>query len=249
MGRSLLKFMSEDLHRNEPDCLAFVIPNPAAQRTLASIGWATGGRLIPHVFVLNPEQKLHRIVRRMWLARLMGRPAARIMRGIVRKHRIPGYSLRVAESLDSSFDAFWQGFDKTNRILSDRGIGSLTWRYVDHPHCTFRFVKLFNREDLAGYLVYECAGGGRECVIYDLLLRDGKTLGCLLALFVEHIAQQGGIDSIRFVVNSDHPYRRQLWTLGFVPRKDSSVFQLHGLAARSKLETATWFLTSGDKDI
>jgi len=249
LGRSLLKFVAEDLDRNHPDTLAFVIPTEAAQRSLTSVGWTVGRRLKPYVFMLNPEEKLRRYLVSPWLAREIAGQAGKLMASVVRLHRKQGYSLHMVGELDDSFDTIWQRFDKTQFILSDRGIGALRWRYANHPQHEFKFASLDRHGQLAGYLIYQLSDVNRECSIYDLILLEQEDLGCMLALLVLHYADQGGIDTIRLLLNDDHPYSRQLWKLGFVARDHSGVFQLYGRTAQTRLGESRWFLTYGDKDI
>ena len=249
LGRSLLKFMAEDLDRDHADCLAFVIPNEAAQQSLTSVGWTTGGRLIPHVFLLNPEEKLRRVLGSSWLARGIAGPAARLMAGVARLRRKEGCSLHVAGGPDDSFDSLWQRLAKQYLVLSDRSLQALHWRYVDHPGCTFEFARLDRHGQPAGYLVYQVSQASRECFIYDLILLEQGDLGCMLALFITQLADQGGVDIVRLLLNDGHPYGRQLWKLGFVARDPSGVFQLYGRSARNGLGGSRWFLTLGDKDI
>jgi hypothetical protein len=172
-----------------------------------------------------------------------------MMAGIARLHRKQGYSLRLLDRLDGSLDAIWQGFDRTRLALSDRSMAALNWRYANHPQATFKFATLDRRGQPAGYLVYELAEGGRECSIYDLLLAEAGDLGCMLALFATHLADQGRVHVVRLLLNDEHPYARRLWKLGFVARAPSGVFQLYGRSARARLEGCRWFLTYGDKDI
>lgn len=249
LGRSLLKFMSEDLDRNHPDCIAFVIPNEAAQQSLASAGWTTSGRLIPFVYILDAEQRLRRVLGSLRLARAIARPAARLMAGIARAHRKRGYSLLCARELDNSFDALWQRTEKRRLVLSDRSVEALRWRYATHPTLDFEFASLHRHGQLAGYLVYSVVEEERECSVYDLVLPDESDVGCMLALFVTQLAGRGGIDTVRLLLNEDHPYGRHLWKLGFVARRPSGVFQLHGKSARALMGGCKWLLTLGDKDI
>jgi GNAT superfamily N-acetyltransferase len=249
LGRSLLRFVAEDLDRHHPDCLAFVIPNGEAQRSLTSAGWASGGKLIPYVFMLNPEDKLRRVLRSARLARQIARPAAMLMTGVARLHRRQGYSLDLSGGLDDSLDAIWRRFDRKRLVLSDRSVATLNWRYASHPQAAFKFATLHRRGQPAGYLVYEFAEGGGECSVYDLLLPEPGDLGCMLALFASYLADQGGVDALRLLLNDEHPYRKQLWKLGFVARAPSGVFQLYGRNAQARLEGSRWFLTQGDKDI
>lgn len=249
LGRSLLEFVSEDLDRHHPDCLAFVIPNGEAQRSLTTTGWTTGGKLIPYVLVLNAEDRLRRVLRSARLARGIARPAGMLVAGVARLHRRQGYTLDLADRLDDSLDAVWQRFDRKQLVLSDRSIATLNWRYASHPGAAFRFAILRRRGQPAGYLVYEVAEGSRECSIYDLILTESGDLGCMLGLFATHLADAGGVDAIRLLLNDEHPYSRQLWRLGFVARAPSGVFQLYGRNAQSRLAGCRWFLTYGDKDI
>jgi hypothetical protein len=245
----LLRFVAEDLDRHHPDCLGFVIPNAEAQPTLRSAGWTTGGRLIPYVQILDPEERLRGALRSARLARRIARPAGMLMTGVARLHLKQGYALRLLDRPDDSLDAVWQRFDRRRLALSDRSMAALNWRYANHPQATFKFATLDRRGQPAGYLVYEFAEGGRECSIYDLLLPEPGDLGCMLALLAVHLAGQGGVDAIRLLLNDEHPYGGQLWKLGFVARPPAGVFQLYGRNAQARLGGCRWFLTYGDKDI
>jgi GNAT superfamily N-acetyltransferase len=249
LGRSLLEFVAEDLERHQPDCLGFVVPSEEAERSLACAGWTTGGRLIPHVLMLDAAEKLRRVLKSQLLARGIARPAGMLMAGVTRLHRRQGTSLRLLDRPEDSLDAIWRRFDRRQFVLSDRSIATLQWRYASHPQAAFKFAVLLRHGQPAGYLVYEVPEGSRECSIYDLLLPQPADLGSMLALFARHLADAGGVDAIRLLLNDGHPYRRQLWKLGFVARASSGVFQLYGRNARARLEGCRWFLTYGDKDV
>ncbi|TMH40106.1 MAG: GNAT family N-acetyltransferase [Betaproteobacteria bacterium] len=249
LGRCLLKFMTDYLDQSHPERLAMVIPNDAAERSLTRIGWATGGRLVPYVFVLNPEAKLPGSLKGSQLAVGVARAVSKAMAKLQRWHLRPGYSLSVVDTLDDSFDAFWKRYPKAKLVLSDRGIETLSWRYMNHPQNKFSFAKLEHDGRFMGYHVYERSGTTPMCSVYDFILSEHSDLPCLLALFVKHCVDQGGIDTIRLLLGGEHPYRKQLWKLGFIPREDVGVFQLHGPKSRARLTEAKWFLTYGDKDI
>jgi len=249
LGRCLLKFMTDYLDQSHPERLAMVIPNEAAERSLTHVGWMVGGRLVPYVFVLNPEAKLPSILKRSHLGVGVARAASKAMASVHRWHLRAGYSLSVVDTLDDSFDVFWKRYPKTRLLLSDRGIETLSWRYVDHPQNKFSFAKLEHDGRFMGYLVYERSGATPMCSVYDFILLEHSDLPCLLALFVKHCADQGSIDTIRLLLVGEHPYRRQLWKLGFIAREDAGVFQLYGPKAQARLRESKWFLTYGDKDI
>ena len=249
LGRCLLKFMTDYLDQSHPERLAMVIPNEAAERSLTHVGWMVGGRLVPYVFVLNPEAKLPSILKGSHLGVGVARAASKAMASVHRWHLRAGYSLSVVDTLDDSFDVFWKRYPKTRLLLSDRGIETLSWRYVDHPQNKFGFAKLEHDGRFMGYLVYERSGATPMCSVYDFILLEHSDLPCLLALFVKHCADQGSIDTIRLLLVGEHPYRRQLWKLGFIAREDAGVFQLYGPKAQARLRESKWFLTYGDKDI
>jgi GNAT superfamily N-acetyltransferase len=249
LGRSLLQYVTDSLGHSHPETLALVIPNQAAQQALTAIGWTKAGRLVPHVLLLNPQAKLRELLRSTWLAKVLA-PLARLWVTIaVKANRRPGYSLRLDGSPDESFDMLWRSLDKSNLAIGDRGIGALQWRYVAHPGGRFRFAKLERLGRLAGYLAYELQETSRDCVVHDLVVREPDDVGRMLALFVAHLSATGAADSVRLVLNDGHPYRRRLRRLGFVARKESAAFLLHGARAQAALGGSTWFLTHGDKDI
>jgi GNAT superfamily N-acetyltransferase len=249
LGRCLLKFMTDYLDQSHPERLAMVIPNKAAERSLTPIGWTTGGRLVPYVFVLNPEAKLPGILKSSHLAVGVARVVSKAMANLHRRHLRPGYSLSVVDTLDDSFDAFWHRYPKARLVLSDRGVETLSWRYVNHPQHKFSFAKLEHDGRFVGYLVYERSSITPMCLVYDLILSEPSDLPCLLALFVKHCSDRGSIDTIRLLLGGEHPYRKQLWKLGFIAREDAGIFQLHGPKARARLTESKWFLTNGDKDV
>ncbi|HVY07551.1 MAG TPA: GNAT family N-acetyltransferase [Burkholderiales bacterium] len=250
LGAVLLKFMTDHIREIEPDRLALVIPNAAAQRSLSSIGWVTPGRLIPHVLLLNAEHMLRRRVGGVGaLAKGLAWPARQIVSALLRKARKPGYSLQLKTSLDDSFTGLWRDCDKTGAVIGDRDAETLAWRYANHPHIAFSFAKLLFGQTLAGYLVYSFSREDRECVIYDLVMRRPEESSCMLAMFAMEVSKDPEIGNIRLLLNDKHPYRANLRKLGFISREASGVFQVNGEKAREGKGSAQWILTGGDKDI
>ena len=60
LGRQLIEFVGRYLDQFSPHHSAFVVPTRAAQRCLSAAGWTTAGRLVPHVFLLDPTDALAR---------------------------------------------------------------------------------------------------------------------------------------------------------------------------------------------
>ena len=67
LGRELMEFIGRHLN-DLPQHAAFVIPTSTEEGALRATGWTTAGSLVPHVFVVDPTEKLEPLLRRPWLA-------------------------------------------------------------------------------------------------------------------------------------------------------------------------------------
>ncbi len=177
LGRKLLQFVSQYIGEHLPDHFGLVIPTETARKSLASIGWITEGMLIPYVFLLDPKDKFTRLLRSKWLAKCASRVFHDMVFRLVRKYSKIGYSIQIVREPDESFELFWKGFLKDNFIISDKGIKTLLWRYVDHPQHQFFFAKLMRGDWLTGYLIYEYSKENQACSIYDVIVRRDQTFG------------------------------------------------------------------------
>jgi hypothetical protein len=249
LGKGLMLYIREYLDRNMPDQAAFVIPNEAAQRSLVAADWETGGKLFPYALVRDPGEKLERMLKSSFLARLAGLPVKTLFSLAAKLQVKRGYEIKFVDGPDDSFETLWDTIPKDDMVISDRGAGALTWRYFVHPHKKFAIAKFMKEGDLAGYLIYECSPADGSCQIYDMIVRDRSDLLCMLALFLLRPDELGNPGIVRMSLNNGHPFSANLWKLGFIRREEQATFYIHRPAGFPHQGPLNWFMTLGDKDI
>lgn len=248
LGRRLLEYVTRYLAEAFPDCLGFVIPTEAARRSLDAAGWTVGGKLLPYVLVLDPTEKLSKLMP-AWLAR----PCARVLRAAYASYSRAQVGrqdkLCPTEITGADFDRLWAVRAKSGLVMGDRSCVSLAWRHAHHPHQACRILKLVRDERMVGYLVHAVSVDGHMCSIYDVAVESLKDLSSLLGLFAQACIEARGIANIRLVLSEAHPYTSALWKLGFIAREPQGVFQFFVPASAPKLDRLAWALSLGDKDI
>jgi hypothetical protein len=247
LGQLLLQYMTDYLDEHFPEHPAFVIPTEAARRTLARIGWATPGALIPYVYVVDPTRYVRRVLRSEWIAAGIARVSKRLAQILLRRYVGKGRSLRLTDTLDLS-ESEWIRTLRGSKaaIAHEAGPAFLFWRYARHPHVHFSTGRLVDDRRALGLLIFELKKAERSCAIYDLISTTPEEMQSMLALFVLQALGSSDLDTIRVLISRDHPARACLRRLGFIPRRAEAVFQVHsrsGVAERS-----SWWVTSGDKD-
>lgn len=247
LGQRLLRFTTEYLSHRFPDHPGLVLPNEMARRSLASIGWSTHGELIPHVLAIDPTEQLLAVLGSAWLTQGICQSYRRMARVLLRRHVAEGCRLQFDSEPDESLDELWKGFPKDAGVMRDLGAGSLTWRYAAHPHTKFKFAKLMRRGEPRAFMVLTLDEQSRTCSIYDFLAKSTGDLSCMLALYAIEAMARRDLRILRISVDDEHPYRRTIRMLGFIPRRPRTPFQLDPRSAAA--ERAPWFITSGDKDV
>jgi len=252
LGRQLMKFVSRNLDQFSAHHPGFVMPTPAAERCLSAAGWTTAGRLVPHVFLVDPTDALAALLRNEALARGVAAVFAKLVAASLRLYRrlcvAHGWSLQCADDVDETFDAFWRDYPKRHLTVRDMSQATLKWRYFQHPRYRFRVAKLVRDGEFMGYLVFEPpVAPDRTCRVHDVIVKRSKDLRCLLALFVRHCQSTGDSSRIRVVLCDRHPYAQALWKTGFVPRPAQAVFQVR--SPEGSFVKPGWHITSGDKDV
>lgn len=249
LGQRLLLFVTNYIATNISETIAFVMPNEAAQKCLTSIGWNTTGKLVPHVFLLDPSRKFLPLLKFeklvCWLGRLFSNLISQFLS--IRVHE--GCSIQFEDKLDESFDDFWRKYPKEKLIQRDRGVESLLWRFLSHPKHRIQVASVISKGELLGYVVFEVSENDCEVVIHDLAVSQENNVGCVVALFILKCHSFGEICTIRILTSDNHPFRKSLRKLGFISRKSKSVFQTYS-APNGAVDTALiWALTQSDKDI
>jgi len=248
LGRQILEYIKHYLAQHMPDQAAFVIPNEAAQKSLNSAGWEIGGRLVPYVLPLTLADRMTQVLKNSFLTTLANKLIRQLISIVTRLHIRNQYSLQIVTQPDASFEALWSAIPKVNMILSGRGLDSLTWRYIRHPHEKFNIAKLLKQDEIAGYLIFTASQSNRTFYIYDLIVKEQKDLLCMLALFLKQTTQHRDLSSVRLVLSDKHPYCKSLWKLGFIQRKDKTTFHVYWPDGHAHGDV-NWALSLGDKDV
>lgn len=259
LGRQLLGSLTRYLEQNYADRPALVIPTEVARKTLAALGWVTGGQLVPHVFLVDPSEQLRARLRSARLSSYIAAAYRRCMSLYLRSKAVGPECLQECTGFDSAFDELWQRRFQgesmhSESIQRELSASSLEWRYARHPLHRFRVIKLQGPEGLRGFIVFEQAGEATECSVHDIFVRQPDMLPGFLAAFLLSCMRAAQVKAVRFTLSDTHPYRNVVRRLGFVPRHaDSVVFQVL-YPANSQVSArpgagASWSMTFGDKDI
>ena len=250
-GRGISRILYSSINSyliEQTSSIALVIANLPARRGLASSHWTTGGSFLRYLFFLNPAVKFDRLPRGSVISKLMEKVSRKVVRSVLLLFAPDSHMrLEFFTEFDSSIEALWQQLPKKELILSDRSASTLKWRYEKHPVTGYRFARLIDCRNVAGYLVFSVQSG--EAIIFDILVAASKYVKPLLALFLLQMGEETGIDSVRLTVNEHHPYSSSLAKLGFVGRRDNDVFQIFTGNTSIADSGLTWLVVSGDKDV
>lgn len=245
LGRLLLRYMTEYLDRHFPAQPAFVIPTESARRSLEGIGWATSGRLVPHVYVLDASRYLQAVVRSARLARFIARWLTMTARALMRARAPADGVLFLGSTLDGAVAEFMNNQPCQPGVFHDLRAESLNWRYIEHPHIRFTIGRYLSSGEIRGVAVFEDDPLTGTCSVYDICAQTAADVRGMLALLVLR-GMSSELSSVRIVVSDRHPLKRYLLSSGFIPRRADSVFQVHSRSGSA--ERAAWGVTHGDKD-
>jgi len=248
LGKELILFVNRYLDTSVPARLGFIIPNLAAEKTVASVGWKAEGRHILYVMPVSLWAKIRKMT---------GLPPAKakhsffadILKRFLSSYVPNGYSLQSIDKLDKEFDRFWELYPKSGLALEDRSAASLKWRYLDYPERNFTIMALRYQDEFAGYAVVKFSDDQRTCEIYDLLIAKPHRVECLIAALVIQCMQLAFIIEVRIILSDKHPYRAHLGRLGFLRRASLGAYQLYGSCGMTINRDLAWMITAGDKDM
>lgn len=250
LGRLLLDSLTRYLSQHYSDRPALVIPTESARRSLAALGWVTAGRLVPHVFLIDPGAQLRGKLKSAALSRSITAAYRRCMTLWLRRKALGAECLEDGGQFDATFDELWQRRLGSGSMQRDMSAASLEWRYARHPNHRFHVVKLLGQRGLQGFIVYELLRELAELSIHDLFVVDPQLLPGFLAAFLLRHMQEAQVKAVRLTLSDTHSYRTFLHRLGFVPRPaDAVVFQALYPANAPANAAGSWSMTFGDKDI
>ena len=151
-------------------------------------------------------------------------------------HRFPdptpghaGLSWRWSETVTPDLDPLWATVRQTLALTSERNRAVLTWRYVDFPGFSYRFIEIRDDGGLAALAVARLhdTPKGRVCRIVDFVGHPGRCAGAWSAV-AEAAAEAGAAYSDFFMVGT--PFADDLLAAGFLPDNEQT-----GLAALPNL--------------
>lgn len=245
LGRRLLQYMTEHLDAHYPQQPAFVIPTEAARRVLATLGWVTRGRLVPHVYVLDAQRYLRSLLPGESVARHVAGWMATAVRTVARWRAPQDGALFFADARDSFTLDLTSTLPGHGGAVREVNAASLRWRYAEHPHAQFACGRFYRRGELRGFVILEDDMLSRSCSIYDLGTKTIVDARDMLALCILR-GLCSRLSSLRMILDEHHPLRACLRGLGFIARRTDSVFQVHSRTGVA--ESSEWIVTQGDKD-
>lgn len=248
IAKDFFIFINSYLNDNSTS-FAFVIPNIPAQKTLSSAGWQIQEKLIRHIFMLNPCEKLLSIIKIKSLSNLIS-VIYKTLIGLKIRYKAKGnYKMEFVNKLDHSFDTFWNNIRKDKLILNDRSASTLTWRYLDHPYSRCRVVKFIAAGNFIAYLIYYIREDRKECIIYDILSNHDTNIEAIIWEFLMYVKKNVEVDMVNLVINQKNRYAAHLGNMGFSKRKGENLFQIYKIVPPDDTAQNDWYITLGDKDV
>ncbi len=247
LARKLFYFMNEYMDKNGLSP-AFVIPNPAAQRSLSSAGWKRQQPMINHVFYINPGEKASQLLKSKAISFCLATIYKRLVSLWLKMIPSKGISLEHADPDDPQIEMFWRDFQRENLIIRDRSPVIMKWRYGIHPSNNFTVIKFLKQSVCVGFLTYLENKAIKAISIYDFIMSRKNLVQPAMGLFIRQVGLNKDINSIRITQNSNHSYSGILSRTGFVRRNSDSVIQTYGMSKTDEYANSVWFINSSDKD-
>ena len=120
LGQILLRSMTAHLQQQFPRHPALVIPTESARKTLATVGWQTGGALVPLVYVLDPARYVKRWLHSETLANCVARCVRGAERLLVRRHVPRNGTLQLSDTMEDALLRFAQRLPASGRRARPR---------------------------------------------------------------------------------------------------------------------------------
>lgn len=249
VAKQLFQFMNAYIQKAAISC-SLVIPNIAAEKSLAAADWMIVESLVPHVFMLDPTEKIRKLLKIRLVASLLGKTIRSLVRAKLVRDNLDDYGMETLHAFDESFESFWQAFPKQRMIVGERSLAYLRWRYEKHPSSTYVVCKFIYKSKFIGYIVHTISEGSRSCVIYELMASDQKHIKPMCYVFLRNILKaQNEVNSVRITLNESHPYAALLSRLGFVRRESAVKLQVYSHSKTRFADNARWYITAGDKNV
>lgn len=247
IAKKLFEYMNAHIIK-EKYYTAFVIPNIPAQKSLSSTGWAIEESIVPHVYIVNPWEKINERLKNECISKVLGKTFQMFVNLKFKIISTKGIRIENVDSFEEPFDNFWSIFNKKGIIIRERSAEFLSWRFLEHPYNNFKIFKFIKNNQCIGYIIYLMDKKNTTSTIYDLILLNEYYVKPTISLFVKTLYQANNIGSVRISLNQHHPYSDALTKVGFFKRKDTIVFQSYPKRHNADDVACNFFFTSSDKD-
>jgi GNAT superfamily N-acetyltransferase len=253
-GQKLGKRLMTLARQTYPTMFALGI-NDQSRNVFRSLDWAPLGCIHRYQRLLNPGNALKELARfapLRELANLSYVPFRPRPDQVVANER---YTEREVANFDSSFDELWQRASAQWPCVVIRNSRFLQWQFRQQPGKTFEVVGLFDKEQLAGYVVLffrksEQGGAPPKAAISDLCYdaaNEDIVDELVQAALRRAVARRAGSLVIDVL---DARVEACLLQLGFKRIKASPEFTVYSTTRQELLyDPANWFLSRADSDV
>lgn len=153
---------------------------------------------------------------------------------------------------DGRFDALWHGATDAWKLLGERTLGYLRWRFTEFPGGTYRqLVVVDASEQLRAYMVYRVAD--QQASIADLLFSDPGAMRTA----IRHLSCQlrnDGVVAISIQCLLPERVQQVFAAAGFVQRPEEAdvLLRVQGsgpAGCTAATAPGDWYLTEADRDV
>lgn len=159
--------------------------------------------------------------------------------------------LQVVDAFDSKVDELFDSVADRYGICCVRDAAYLNWRFGNHPHTQFTFVKWQINGRLLAYAVLDLRA--QRCKILDLLVRDDENIGPDFLASLAQFTRDNGKWSIVLNLNARGPGAKIFRQSGFIQIGGGRRLMVHTTHDPLKDEIFgdpnKWFLMPGDDDV
>jgi GNAT superfamily N-acetyltransferase len=162
----------------------------------------------------------------------------------------PDIEIEKIDSIDESFDHFWQKASFLYPIMGVRDREYLTWRYFRHPTRTYTLYRARKGGEMRGYIVLRKIDllNFNSAVIVDLLTLDQEALSALVERAIRYCRGER-VDLLGFMVPQTHDYHKALKKMGFLPSFKTFRFIVYFHSdEKMLLFPENWYVNWGDTD-
>jgi len=174
-----------------------------------------------------------------------------LLYGLKGRKKIGAVEIEKVNSLDDSFNAFWQKALSLYPVMGIRDQNYMTWRYLRHPTRTYIIYRAIKKGEMGGFIVLRKVSllGFNSAVIVDLLALDRDILLALVKKGVLYSLREE-VDLLGFMVPKFHPYYHRLRHYGFLPSGKTFLFMIYSRERKRGLfDPKRWYVNWGDTDV